>query len=165
MLSEETASGKFPVEALAMMVRIAADAETAFPYDLWRARVVDQRLQSLPEAVADAACTLADDIGAAAIIACTQTGSAARLVAQHRPRRTIVALTPLLETCRQLALVWGVEPFVIDLPGSTDEMLLKIPGIVTGTGLVKSGDRVVITAGIPMGVSGSTNSIKAAVIP
>jgi pyruvate kinase len=165
MLSEETASGKYPVEALAMMVRIAADAETAFPYDAWRARITEAGLQSLPEAVADAACTLADDIGAAAIIACTQSGSAARLVAQHRPPRTILALTPLPETCRRLALVWGVEPVVIDLPGSTDEMLLKIPGIVTATGLVKSGDRVVITAGIPMGVSGSTNSIKAAVIP
>jgi len=164
MLSEETASGRYPVEALAMMVRIAADAETAFPYDAWRARVVDLRVQSLPEAVADAACTLADDIGAAAIIACTQSGSAARLVAQHRPRRPILALTPLPETSRRLALVWGVVPIVIELPGSTDEMLLKIPGIVTATGLVKTGDRVVITAGIPLGVSGSTNSIKAAVI-
>jgi pyruvate kinase len=165
MLSEETASGRYPVESLAMMARIAADAETAFPYDAWRARVVDTRVQSLPEAVADAACTLADDIGAAAIIACTQSGSAARLVAQHRPRRPILALTPLPETSRRLTLVWGVVPLVIDLPGSTDEMLLKIPTIVTATGLVRSGDRVVITAGIPMGVSGSTNSIKAAVIP
>jgi pyruvate kinase len=164
MLSEETASGRFPIEALEMMVRIAEDAETAFPYDAWRARVVDQRVQSLPEAVADAACTLADDIGAAAIVACTQGGTAARLVAQHRPRRPILALTPLAETSRRLALVWGVVPVVVEMPGSTDEMLERIPGILLETGLVRSGDPVVITAGIPMGVSGSTNSIKAAVI-
>nr|MDQ2969534.1 pyruvate kinase [Acidobacteriota bacterium] len=120
--------------------------------------------QSLPEAVADAACTLADDIGAAAIIACTQTGAAARLLARHRPRRPILALTPLSETYRRLALVWGVVPVRIETPASTDEMMNRIPAIALSTGLVVPGDRIVITAGVLMGVSGSTNSIKAAVI-
>ena len=99
MLSEETASGRYPVESLDMMVRIAEDAETAFPYDVWRERISETGVQSLPEAVADAACTLADDMGAAAIVACTQSGAAARLVARHRPRQPILALTPLPETC------------------------------------------------------------------
>lgn len=165
MLSEETASGRFPVEALTMMVSIASDAETALPYETWRARLSHGRVQTLPEAVADAACTLAEDVGAAAILACTQAGAAARLVAQHRPRQPILGLTPLSETYRRLALVWGVTPIRIEMPGSTDEMLEMIPGIATATGFVTQGDRIVITAGIPMGVSGSTNSIKAAVIP
>ena len=165
MLSEETASGHFPVESLAMMVRIAEDAETAFPFDTWSARIAEAAgVQSLPEAVADAACTLADDIGAAAIIACTQTGAAARLLARHRPRRPILALTPLEETYRRLALVWGVVPVRIETPASTDEMMNRIPAIALSTGLVVPGDRIVITAGVLMGVSGSTNSIKAGVI-
>ncbi len=164
MLSEETASGRFPLESLGMMVRIAEDAETAFPFDTWRARITEAGVQSMPEAVADAACTLAEDIGAAAIVPCTQGGSAARLVARHRPRCPILALTPLPETFRRLAFVWGVVPIRVDMPASTDEMLQRIPGIVLATGIIRAGDRIVITAGIPMGVSGSTNSIKAAVI-
>ncbi len=164
MLSEETASGRFPVESLETMVRIAEDAETAFPYDTWRPRIVETGVTSLPEAVADAACTLADDIGAAAIIACTQSGNAARLLARHRPEHTILALTPLLETYRRLALVWGVIPLRIEMPESTDELMDRIPALAVSTGLVRPGDRIVITAGIPMGVSGSSNSVRAAII-
>ncbi|MFN2633601.1 MAG: pyruvate kinase [Thermoanaerobaculia bacterium] len=164
MLSEETASGRFPLEALETMVRIAEDAETAFPYDTWRPRIAEVGVTSLPEAVADAACTLADDIGAAAIIACTQSGNAARLLARHRPKRTILALTPLPETYRRLALVWGVIPLRIEMPESTDALMDQIPALALSTGLVARGDRIVITAGIPMGVSGSSNSVKAAII-
>ncbi len=164
MLSEETASGKFPLEALETMVRIAEDAETAFPYDTWRPRIAEVGVTSLPEAVADAACTLADDIGAAAIIACTQSGNAARLLARHRPKRTILALTPLPETYRRLALVWGVIPLRIEMPESTDALMDRIPALALSTGLVARGDRIVITAGIPMGVSGSSNSVKAAIV-
>ncbi len=164
MLSEETASGRFPLEALETMVRIAEDAETAFPYDTWRPRIAEVGVTSLPEAVADAACTLADDIGAAAIIACTQSGNAARLLARHRPKRTILALTPLPETYRRLALVWGVIPLRIEMPESTDALMDRIPALALSTGFVARGDRIVITAGIPMGVSGSSNSVKAAII-
>jgi pyruvate kinase len=164
MLSEETASGRYPVESLDMMVRIAEDAETAFPYDVWRERITAAGVQSLQEAVADAACTLADDMGAAAIVACTQSGSAARLVARHRPRQPILALTPLPETCLGLSLVWGVAPIRIEPSRSTDELMDRVPGIALASGHVKTGDRIVITAGIPVGVSGSTNTIKAAVV-
>jgi pyruvate kinase len=165
MLSEETASGQFPVESLSMMVRIAEDAETAFPYEAWRARIAETGVQSLPEAVADAACTLADDMGAAAIVACTQSGAAARLIARHRPRQPILAMTPLSETCLRLELVWGVVPILIEAPRSTDELMDRVPAIAVESGYARSGDRIVITAGIPLGVSGSTNSIKAAIVP
>ena len=164
MMSEETASGRYPLESLDMMVRIAQDAETAFPYDVWRERISEEGVQSLQEAVADAACTLADDMGAAAIVVCTQSGAAARLVARHRPRQPILAMTPLPETCLGLSLVWGVLPIRIDAPKSTDELMDRVPGIAVATGHVRTGDRIVITAGIPVGVSGSTNTIKAAVV-
>ncbi|HYK40785.1 MAG TPA: pyruvate kinase alpha/beta domain-containing protein, partial [Thermoanaerobaculia bacterium] len=130
----------------------------------WRERISEEGVQSLQESVADAACTLADDMGAAAIVVCTQSGSAARLVARHRPRQPILALTPLTETCLGLSLVWGVLPVLIEPPKSTDELMDRVPAIAVATGHVGKGDRIVITAGIPVGVSGSTNTIKAAVV-
>jgi pyruvate kinase len=161
MLSEETASGRYPVEAVAMMSRIAEDAEGGFPYEHWESRMPEPALESLPDAIADAACTLARDIGAAAIVACTQSGSTALRVARHRPRQPILALTPLATTYRRLALVWGVVPVRTDALGPADGAMERVPPVVVETGLVRKGQPIVITAGIPMGVSGSTNSIRA----
>jgi pyruvate kinase len=163
MLSEETAAGAHPVEAVATMKRIAEDTESAFPFEQWMRRFEDRNLQSLPEAVAGAACELAEHIGAAAIIAWTASGTTARLVAKHRPRRPILALSPRADTARRLALVWGVLPLVAEGGTDTDAMLAKAPSIAMAHGILRPGDKVVITAGIPMGVSGSTNVIKAAV--
>jgi len=165
MLSEETATGRYPVEAVETMARIAADAEAAFPFATWRQSRPASPVKTVTEAIADAACLLAEDLEAAAIIACTQSGVTAQRIAQHRPRRPILAMTPLSETFRRLSLIWGVVPILTDSAGSTDEMMRRIPELAAGSGSVRSGDRVVITAGIPMGVAGSSNSIKAAVIP
>ncbi len=164
MLSEETASGRYPVEAAAMMSRIAQDAEGGFPFEHWEAGARDPALESLPDAIADAACTLARDIGAAAIVACTQSGSTALRVARHRPRQPILALTPLAATYRRLALVWGVVAVQTDVLQSGDGVLEGVPAVAVQTGLVRKGEPIVITAGIPMGVSGSTNSIRAVVV-
>jgi pyruvate kinase len=161
MLSEETASGNYPVEAVAMMGRIAEDAEGGFPYERWETGMPEPALESLPDAIADAACTLARDIGAAAIVACTQSGSTALRVARHRPRQPILGLTPLATTYRRLALVWGVVPVQTDVLDAADGALERVPAVAVQTGLVRKGQPIVITAGIPMGVSGSTNSIRA----
>jgi pyruvate kinase len=163
MLSEETATGLYPVEAVAMMGKIAEDAESGFPFERWTSATSGARAQSLPDAIADAACALARDIAAAAIVACTQSGSTALRVARHRPWQPILALTPLPATCRRLALVWGVTPVRTDLPGAADGSLEHVPAIAVGTGIVRKGDAIVITAGIPMGPAGSTNSIRAVV--
>jgi pyruvate kinase len=163
MLSEETAAGRHPVEAVATMKRIAEDTESAFPFEQWMRRFEDRSLQSLPDAVAGAACELAEHIGAAAIIAWTASGATARLVARHRPRRPILALSPRSDTARRLALVWGVLPLVAEEGTDTDVMLARAPAIAMAHGLLRPGEKAVITAGIPMGVSGATNLIKAAV--
>jgi pyruvate kinase len=165
MLSEETAAGRYPAAAVATMKRIAEDTESAFPFEQWMRRFENKSLQTLPEAVAGAACELAEHIGAAVIVAWTQSGATARLVARHRPRRPILALSTLPETARRLALVWGVVPFVAEESGSTDAMLARAPHLAAARGLLKPGQTAVITAGIPMGVAGSTNLIKAAVAP
>jgi pyruvate kinase len=165
MLSEETAAGRFPAEAVATMRRIAEDTEAAFPFESWMRRFEDKSLQSLPEAVAGAACELAEHIGAALIVAWTESGATARLVARHRPRRPILALSTRPATARRLALVWGVIPLVAEGGPNTDAMLERAPGLAVGRGLLKPGETAVITAGIPMGVAGSTNLIKAATAP
>jgi pyruvate kinase len=163
MLSEETASGRYPVEAVSMMARIAQDAEGGFPFAARAARAEEPAVQDPADAIADAACKLARDIKASAIVACTQSGSSARRIARHRPSQPVLALTPLLSTWRSLALVWGVVAVQIGVPGSTDEAMERVPAVAVETGLVRRGDRIVITAGIPMGVSGSTNSIRTAI--
>ncbi len=163
MLSEETAAGRYPVEAVATMRRIAEDTEAAFPFERWMRRFEDTALQSLPEAVAGAACELAEHVGAAVIVAWTESGATARLVARHRPRRPILALSTRPESARRLALVWGVIPLVADGGTDTDAMLEKASALALRHGLLQPGQIAVITAGIPMGVSGSTNLIKAAV--
>jgi pyruvate kinase len=163
MLSEETASGRYPVEAVATMKRIAEDTETAFPFDRWMRKFEDKSLQTLPEAVAGAAVELAEHIGASAILAWTESGATARLVARHRPRPPIVALATRKETARRLALVWGVVPLLASAADGPDAMLENAPALAVAKGLLRPGERAVITAGLPMGVPGSTNLIKAAV--
>ncbi|MEP6994057.1 MAG: pyruvate kinase [Acidobacteriota bacterium] len=163
MLSEETAAGRYPAEAVATMKRIAEDTETAFPFEQWMRRFEDRSLQTLPEAVAGAACELAEHIGAAVIVAWTESGATARLVAKHRPRRPILALSTAPATARRLALVWGVIPLVAEAEQNTDAMMEKAPALAVARGLMRPGETAVITAGVPRGVSGSTNLIKAAV--
>ena len=164
MLSEETAVGSYPVEATDMMRRIAEDAELSFPFDAWMQRLHVKGLKTLPEAVGYAACDLAEDIDAASIITFTQSGSTARLVAKYRPHHPILAVTPLEETYRRLSLVWGVVPILSDGMRNTDEMMDKAFAAALKSGLIRRGQKVVITAGAPVGISGTTNLIKVDVL-
>ena len=164
MLSEETAVGAYPTEALAIMGRIASEVESN-PQHRKKARPQqDAGARDLPDAVSLAACTLAEDINAAAIIAFTQSGGTARLVAKYRPDRHILALTPLEETYRRLALVWGVVPILCPSMTSTDKMISQALAAALESGLVEKGQQVVITAGVPVGMPGNTNMLKAEVL-
>ena len=164
MLSEETASGNYPIQAVEMMVKIAEDAESGLPLEMRTRRSEEPGIKPLPEAVGRAACHLAEDIEAAAIITCTQSGSTARLVAKYRPRQPILAPTPVEKTYRQLALVWGVKPILIEDVKNTDDMMDKACAAALKSQVAQRGQKVVITAGIPIGVPGSTNLIKARVL-
>jgi pyruvate kinase len=158
MLSEETAIGRFPDEAVTMMAAIADDAESSFPFDAWLSRF--ETGGPLPEAVARAACTLAADIDAAAIVTCTQSGGTARRVARYRPRCAILAPTPHAETYRRLALVWGVTPLLNQTQPTTDELIDGALGAALAAGRVERGQTVIVTAGVPVGRPGTTNMIK-----
>ena len=164
MLSEETAVGAYPVESVAMMARIAQDAESALAFTSQPWDAGPQVAASLGESVGRAACDLARHIDAAAIITFTQSGSTPKLVAKHRPRQLILAPTPLESSYRRLSLVWGVAPILSEAAKDTDEMLRKALDESLKSGLVRKGQRVVITSGVPMGVPGSTNLIEVHVL-
>lgn len=141
-----------------MMTEIAEATELSAPLDAWRDRIAEG--YSPPEAVARAACTLAEQVNAAAIITCTQSGHTARLVARYRPRIPIVAPTPRVETYRQLALVWGVVAVRSRDAESTDQLLLEARRAAAGMVAFEPNDVVVVTAGVPLGVPGATNLIR-----
>lgn len=164
MLSEETAIGNYPVQSVNMMARIAGDAESGFPFDVWAQRFISKDVKSLPEAVSLTACNLSEHINAESIITFTQSGTTARLVSKYRPRSSILAVTPLEKTYRRLALIWGVTPIITNNVTSTDEMIDRIITDALLSGFVHHGQKVVITAGIPVGVSGITNLIKVEVL-
>jgi pyruvate kinase len=161
MLSEETAVGRYPLEAVRTMVKVAEDAESAFPYEAWTRRRSTESVETLAEAVAVSACTLAENIRAACLVTFTSSGSTARLVSRCRPGCCIVAPTPRLSTYRRLALVWGVVPVLSKRLETADGMIRQARRAVLSARLVAKGQRVVITAGVPLGVPGTTNLIKA----
>lgn len=155
MLSEETAIGRYPVETVRMMSRIAADIERSVRFRDW-----PTASSSCQEAVARAACQMAQDVGAGAIITCTQSGSTTRHVAKHRPSQPILALSPDDQTCRRLALVWGALPLRIEPSDSQEALEQQALELVRRTGIIAAGASVVITAGLPLHESGTTNMIK-----
>ena len=164
MLSEETAVGRYPVKAVEMMSRIAGAAESTFPFRDWAARFEGKRSVSRQEAVVHAACQLAEEVKAAAIITCTQSGSTTRLVSKYRPSQPILAMTPDETTRRRLALTWGSVPLRIEATGSHDELERESLRIAGESGYVESGQAVVLIAGYPLHQPGITNMIKISVV-
>ncbi len=163
MLSAETASGEFPVETVRTMASIATRTEQALDYVgilNRKRRKAGVLLSTVTEAIAHATVSTAMDLGAAAILTATSSGFSSRMVSKYRPRVPIIAVTPHESTARRLMLVWGVCPVVLPEAHSTDELMdVTVRGALQ-TGLVKGGDLVVITAGVPVGVQGTTNLIK-----
>ncbi|MEN8006708.1 MAG: pyruvate kinase [Candidatus Krumholzibacteriota bacterium] len=162
MLSEETAVGQFPVQAVEVMTRVAAETEKAFDFEGWTKKFKLDRTMSFEAAVALSAVEMAHDIGATAIITCTKSGSTTRLVARHRPRQPLLALTPEHKTAQEMALVFGAEPLISAPVESGDLLEKQAIKAAYRAGYVKKGDAVVITAGLPFHVEGTTNLIKIA---
>jgi pyruvate kinase len=162
MLSGETASGAYPVEAVAVMDRVARDVETD-PQRQERSYALLPELGStryLPEAIGQAACRIAENVGAAAILAFTQTGSTAALVAKYRPSLPVLAVTPSQRVRRRLALYAGVRSLRVDIAGSTEAQITSVEAAVLASGLLQRGDVVVITMGSPVSAPGTTNLLK-----
>jgi pyruvate kinase len=163
MLSGETAAGRHPLEAVATMAKIAEQMETSL---IWRQQFdhhfnnMDDQNDPISDSVARAACLLADKVQAKAILTSTQGGFTGRQISRFRPRAPIVATTPVETVRRQLMLSWGVIPVLVPPEENTDEVIAVAIETAVKEGHVSNGDLVVITAGVPVGRSGSTNLIK-----
>ncbi|GAX89472.1 pyruvate kinase [Effusibacillus lacus] len=161
MLSGETAAGKYPVQAVETMARIAERAERALREDHIPAKKRGwEGTHTVTDALSQAVATIAKDLEAKAIVTPTQSGHTARMVSKHRPEAVIIAVTPREDVARRLLLSHGVYPVVVKETGTTDEMLeVAVEGALK-SGMVKHGDLVVITAGVPVGTPGTTNLLK-----
>jgi pyruvate kinase len=161
MLSNETAIGKYPVESLKMMDKIARKVEENFPYENF---LIPPEDENITQSITYSACEISRQIKAKAIITATHSGFTARQISKYRPFSTIFAITHFPEVQRRLNLSFGVVPLVTEVFYTTDEMFEKSIRILLQKNYIKNGDIVVITAGIPMGISGMTNLIKVHVI-
>ncbi len=165
MLSGETAGGKYPVEALGAMLEIVTEAEASIDYwKRFQKQLVVTASNNINDAITHTCCLTARDLNATAILAASSSGRTARMICRFRPACPVAALTMQEKTRRQLAICWGVTPFLTGEVNSTDRIFSLSAEVAVKEGLVRPGDTVVITAGVPLGKSGSTNLIKAQVI-
>lgn len=164
MLSGETANGKYPVEAVETMAKIAQKAENSVEY--WkRYHTSNFQLQpSITNAISHATCTTAMDLHAAAIVTVTETGHTARMISRFRPACPIIATTSNPKVQRQMALVWGVSAYLVEAAKNSDELFDVSIKTAEKAGVAKTGDLFVITGGSPIGVSGTTNLLKVHVV-
>lgn len=160
MLSEETAVGHYPVESVSMIAKIAEQVEQSREFiDLMKNRTLKAE-RVVADSVSHAACNMADELEAAAIITPTFSGRTARMISRYRPRQPILAICSSESVLRRLSLVWGVTACCEENLGTTDEIFEAGEQLARTNGLAKKGDLVVITAGVPVGVRGTTNLIK-----
>ena len=161
MLSNETAVGKFPVQAVETMARIACRMEQD---PIYKRKTEDMGGRSIPNAISSAVGQIAEQLGAAAIMTLTKSGATARNVSKFRPSKPILAITPHVDVARQLQLVWGVKPLLVLNLVSTGQTFQAALNVAQEKGLLTQGDLVVMTAGTLQGVSGSTDLIKVEVV-
>lgn len=159
MLSGETAAGHYPVEAVKAMSRIAKQAEANTEYIAY-IKDSDYRIKNLAQALSHSACTLAQDIGAKVIVVCTRTGATARTVSRFRPMIDIIGMTTDEKAYRKLGLSWGVIPVMSEEFYSVDVLFHYAKRAAIESGLVKKGDKIVLTGGTPNGKSGNSNLIN-----
>ena len=160
MLSGETAAGKYPVEAVKTMSLIAETTEKDIDYISRFKKRADERNSSITDAISHATVTTAHDLNAAAILTVTKGGTTARTLSKFRPNCPIIALTTDDTTYHQLSLSWGIKAGVIEEKTNTDELIRHALERSVELGYLKKGDLVVITAGVPLGMSGTTNLLK-----
>ena len=156
MLSEETAVGKYPVKVIRTMAKVAREAEKIYPYKRYRELPAD----TLQDSLAKSACNLSREVKVKAIVPFTRSGATALAVAKFRPPVPIYAVTHDVETFRRLNLVWGVEPLLTVPAESTDKIITRSIEAAKERKLVKKGDRIIVLAGAPTGVPGTTNLLK-----
>ena len=160
MLSGETAAGAYPVEALKTMSAIAERTEQEGHYLRGRLMEPNTGKISVSDATAHAACLTAKDVNAAAIVTVSESGTTARLLSKYRPQQPIIACVMREQVQRQLSLSWGITSLMMPLAHSTDELIEMSTALAKENGFLHDGELAVVTAGVPVGISGTTNMIK-----
>ena len=160
MLSGETAAGAYPVEALKTMSAIAERTEQEGHYLRGRLMEPNTGKISVSDATAHAACLTAKDVNAAAIVTVSESGNTARLLSKYRPQQPIIACVMKEQVQRQLSLSWGITSLMMPLAHSTDELIEMSTALAKENGFLHDGELAVVTAGVPVGISGTTNMIK-----
>lgn len=160
MLSGETAAGMYPVEAVKTMARIAYCAEQDVDYRTRMSRLAASEKKDVTTAIAYATCSTAMDLDAAVIITVTLSGFTAAAISRYKPTCPIIGCAMDDQVSRQLNLLWGVTPLYLGKEESTEELFADAVELAKEKGYVKKGDIVVITAGVPLGISGKTNMIR-----
>lgn len=164
MLSGETAAGAHPIESLIMMSRISTHTEKDIHYKKRFESAPPEASVSVTSAISHAVCSTAHSLSASAILAVTKSGRTARMVSSYRPAVPILACTSDKKTYQQLALSWGIYPILTEEKENTDALFDHVVERAKAAGLVKHGEVVVITAGVPIGVSGTTNTLKVQIV-
>ena len=160
MLSGESANGKYPVEAVKTMSKIAERAEKDINYNKLLRKINDNEEKQITEAISHATCTIASDLNAAAIITVTMSGFTAEKLSRFKPSCPIICCSVNPRVCRQAALLWGVTPLLIEKQMTAEDLFKEALWAAEKAGKIKKGDKVVVTAGVPLGVSGNTNMIR-----
>ena len=163
MLSGETAAGKYPVQAVKTMAEIAEYTENDIDYEKRFRQLEKLPKDDVTDAISHATCMTAIDINASAIVTVTKSGRTARMISRYRPNSPIIGCTPSEHTYRQMSLSWGVIPLMIKEETSTDVLFANAMKRAEKEGYLKEGELAVITAGVPLGMSGTTNLIRVAV--
>ncbi len=163
MLSEETAMGEYPVQAVKVMSLVAGDTEKMIDYEGWTRKMKRLVTTTPKQAVAHSAVEMAEDIEAAAIITCTKSGSTTRNVAMYRPRQVLLTITPNEQSAKRTSLTFGAVPLLIETVDTAEELERAAIQQALQGGYVKPGQYVVITAGLPFSEGASTNMIKVSV--
>ena len=165
MLSGETSIGKYPVESVRTMAKIAESTESAIHYKKrFRHMEVEESTSNVTNAISHATCTTAHDLNATAVITVTKTGTTARMISKYRPACPIIGCTTSEKVYRQLAMSWGVIPVMFEEKNNSDELFDYAVEKAMETGVVKCGDLVVLTAGFPIGIPGMTNILKVQIV-
>lgn len=160
MLSGESAAGQYPVEAVKTMAKIAERSEKDINYTSRMKKRINTVLTDVTGAISHATCTTAADLGATAIITVTMSGFTAEMISRYKPCCPIIACAVNPRVCRQLNLLWGVVPILIEKEENADDLLEQAVYAVESAGYVKKGNIAVLTAGVPLGIAGNTNMLR-----
>lgn len=160
MLSGEMANGLYPVEAVRVMARIAETIESEWLFTEYHPRTPLDFATSTTDAISQAVCDVARELKAAAIMATTTSGSTARMIARCRPAMPILVATAEEKTYRRMALVWGAHAFLTEHYTTTIEEVERVEKLALEQGLLKIGDKIIVTGGVPVGVPGQTNMLR-----